>query len=277
MQIIHLWRLRAWPARSRCVNGGAVFAAMATAMVASLFLVQGLASAAPAAKESKAPSQPTVAVLYFDVQAVDPNLTILRKGLAQMLVTDLVETDRWKVVERSRLEAVLSEQKLQSTAKMDRATVVRVGKLLGARFLVLGSVAVMSGSARLDAHVVDVETGALVTSAKASGKDDDFFGIEGQLAERLRKALEAHLVPVAVPAPPASGSDGAGTSASRVARTRRLRRPAKLSIATAQRYAAAIDRGDRGDTKGARKGLEAVVAEAPEFELAYLDLQAMAR
>ncbi len=255
-----------------------------TGLVAALWVV-GAASSASAAPPSATVTKPTIAVLYFDVQAADPGMTVLRKGLAQMLVTDLVETERWTIVERSRLEAVLGEQKLQATTKMDRATVARVGKLLGARWLVLGSVVVMAGSARLDAHLIDVETGAMVGASKASGKDDDFFGLEARLAEQLRKALEARTTPPGVAPSNATESPGAespGAAADRAARTqtargRRLRRPAKLSLATARRYATALDLGDRGDVKGARKGLEAVVAEAPEFELAYVDLQAMAR
>ena len=233
--------------------------------------------AAPKDGDAATPAtkRPTIAVLYFDVQASDPSLVVLRKGLAQMLVTDLIDPERWTLVERTRLEAVMAEHKLQATSKMDRATMAKVGKLLGARWLVLGSVVAMAGSARLDAHLVDVETGALLGASKASGKDDDFFGIEGQLAEQLRLLLQARAAAVPEPAP--SRDDADQSTRSRVARARRLRRPAKLSIATAQRYAMALDRSDRGDTKGARKDLEAVVAEAPEFELAYVDLQAMAR
>jgi hypothetical protein len=53
------------------------------------------------------------------------------------------------------------------------------------------------------------------------------------------------------------------------------RRPKKLSIQTATRYAQALDAKDRGDKAAARAGMEKVVAEAPDFDLAYVDLQSM--
>src|SRR5215475_12839350 len=97
-----------------------------------LVVVCGLARPAAAA------DPPTVAVLYFDYEGKDADLALLRKGLAQMLISDLLGTPAIRVVERDRLQEVIAELKLQATNKIDQNTAVKAGKLLGARYLVLG-------------------------------------------------------------------------------------------------------------------------------------------
>lgn len=218
-------------------------------------------------RPSPQPAQlPTLAVLYFDTHTPpEHELYVLRKGLAQMLISDLGVLEGVTIVERDRLEALIVEQKLQHSAAFDASTAVRVGKLLGARFLVLGSVLKLGAAIRIDARVVEVETGSIVFAAGVSGKGDDFFGLEGQLADRLRTELIARRPALAVP--PAT--------ATQRPKKRILRRPKALSIETAGRYAKALDAKDRGDKAGAQTGLAAVVREAPDFELAYIDLQSM--
>src|SRR5678815_3163622 len=132
----------------------------------------------------------------------------MRKGLAQMLISDLSAADVIRVVERERLEAVLAEQKLASSGKIDAKTAARVGKLLGAKYLVLGSYFDVMKSLRVDARLVDVETGQIVQSIGANGKADDFLGLEQQLAAGLRDAaarVAASAPATAAPArPPAT-------------------------------------------------------------------------
>ena len=73
---------------------------------------------------------PTVAVLYFDYTGKDENLAVLKKGLAQMLITDLESrTDACAFVERDRLEDILAELKLGQSNKVDKDTAAKVGKL----------------------------------------------------------------------------------------------------------------------------------------------------
>src|SRR5262249_7790431 len=94
-----------------------------------LALLALLAGAAP---------RPAVAILYFDYAGADADMALLKKGLAQMLISDLSAVDAVQLVERDRLEAVLAELKLGRSGAIDPATAAKVGKLLGARYQVLG-------------------------------------------------------------------------------------------------------------------------------------------
>src|SRR4029077_14015275 len=92
------------------------------------------------------------------------------KGVAQMLISDLAAIDTIRVVERERLQAVLDEQKLGHGGKIDSRTAARIGKLLGARYLVLGTYFDAMGAFRADARLVNVETCQIVKSIGANGK-----------------------------------------------------------------------------------------------------------
>jgi curli biogenesis system outer membrane secretion channel CsgG len=62
------------------------------------------------------------------------------EGMAEMLATALVETGRFKVLERQQINDVLGEQDLGASGRVDAATAAKLGKILGARYLVYGTV-----------------------------------------------------------------------------------------------------------------------------------------
>lgn len=200
--------------------------------------------------------RPTVAVLYFDYAGKDPQLEVLRIGLAQMLITDLSAQRSFRLVERERIEAVLKELKLASMVKMDVQMAHRIGRVLGARYLVLGSYFNLRSTLRLDAHVIEVETTLHLPGVGVDGVEDDVLSAERQLAARLAQSLATFLV--AFPkaeTPPASA------------------KKARLSLKAATQYSQALHALDRGERAVARGHLEAVVQAAPDFQLASSDLQ----
>jgi TolB-like protein len=195
----------------------------------------------------------TVAVMYFDYDGKDADLAMLRKGLAQMLITDLVATPAIRVVERDRLQEVIGELKLQATSKIDAASAVKAGKLLGARYLVVGGYFDVMKQLRTDARVLDVETGKVIFSSGATGKPDDFLALEQKLASELGAYFATSLPPVK-------------------AEVRAPRPPAKLKASTVIAYGKALDALDAGDRKTAKARLAQVVKDQPDFQLAQLDV-----
>lgn len=173
-----------------------------------LFLALSPARAAP----------PAVAVLYFDNQG-NPDLEPLKVGLAQMLITDLQraadaqgDEPRYTVVERGRLQALLDELELGHGGVVDPDTAGRVGRLLGARWLVLGSYFELVGRLRIDARLVRVETGEIVSATGADGARGDFMDLERSLATELSQAILAQaILAQAIPSPAVpSGAEPAG-------------------------------------------------------------------
>ena len=82
----------------------------------------------------------TLAVLYFRNRSGLEELDPVRKGLALMLITDLSMVKDLQVVERVRLQALAEELGLGSSGIVEPDTGPRVGRLLGARWLVGGDI-----------------------------------------------------------------------------------------------------------------------------------------
>jgi curli biogenesis system outer membrane secretion channel CsgG len=62
------------------------------------------------------------------------------RDLSSMLTNELATTEKFKVVERSKLEHVLNEQDLAASGRVAKGTAAKVGKLTGAQYLVMGTV-----------------------------------------------------------------------------------------------------------------------------------------
>lgn len=60
--------------------------------------------------------------------------------LSSMLTNELAGTEKFRVVERSKLGHVLDEQDLGASGRVDKNSAAKIGKLTGARYLVMGTV-----------------------------------------------------------------------------------------------------------------------------------------
>ncbi|MDH3376074.1 MAG: CsgG/HfaB family protein [Gammaproteobacteria bacterium] len=60
--------------------------------------------------------------------------------LSSMVTNELANNGKFKVVERSKLEPVLSEQDLAASGRIAQGTGAKIGKLTGAQYLVLGTI-----------------------------------------------------------------------------------------------------------------------------------------
>lgn len=137
---------------------------------------------------------PTVAVVKFENKAAIPNdLDTGDLSMAADLLTDeLLASGMFDVVERDQLKAVLDEQYLGGTGLMDNTTAVKIGNLVGAQYVVIGSIANLSASRSISgfgttgigtigttknsvncnvlARMIDVATGRVVLAGRGAGK-----------------------------------------------------------------------------------------------------------
>jgi curli biogenesis system outer membrane secretion channel CsgG len=190
---------------------------------------------------------------------------MLKKGVAQMLISGLTPVaSNWRIVERDRLEAILKELELVQAGKVDARTAAKVGKLVGARYIVMGSFFDLFGNLRIDAKLVDVETGVILGSISGQGKLDDFFSVYEGLVKKLGELLKTKAKPGLM----RTDKDKKGTE-------RSTNVPKALKTATVLEYSQALDAKDRGDKAAAKKHLEAAIKSQPDFEAAVLDLNAL--
>ena len=141
-----------------------------------------------------------IAVLEFQNNATEAKEITegVRRGITDMLTTELVKTGAFTVYERSRIEAVAKEQKLSASGLVDPTTAVSLGRLVGVEAIVTGAitefstktsggfiplggftgVAVGSSTAKvaLDLRVVRVQTGEVVSVVRETGTADRSAG-----------------------------------------------------------------------------------------------------
>ena len=135
-------------------------------------------------------------VTPFRLSTSDARLTALGYALADLLVTDLSRSSQLQLVERSRLGDVLRELDLTKSGRVDSASAPRVGQLLKARRLVLGTIDTMpNGDLRLSARIADVESGVLEEAVDARAPLADVLAAEKAVAFRLFDALGVTLTP----------------------------------------------------------------------------------
>lgn len=157
----------------------------------------------PAAGSAQAQSaRPTVAVLSFEYGSLqhwwEGNQDI-GEGISDMLVDALLEDGSYRLIERKRLDAILAEQNFAESERADPSakTLVQIGKMLGVKYLIVGSVTkfgteksnksfggggfgskygvgnvgTSKGKANvaITARMIDTTTGEIMASAKGEG------------------------------------------------------------------------------------------------------------
>ncbi len=99
------------------------------------------------AQGQNAKRRPRIAVLDFDYatvmtvsQSVFGTNVDIGKGIVQLLITDLVKDGSFSVVDRQAMDKILAEQNFSNSNRADSSSAAKIGKLLGADAIVVGSI-----------------------------------------------------------------------------------------------------------------------------------------
>ncbi len=193
----------------------------------------------------------TVAVCYFDDLTPDRRLAAFQKGLAAMVTADLGKVKYFKVIERLRLQALLSEMRLGQTGIIDAKSAPRVGRLLGAEKLMVGSLA--GGSIQTAMSLTSTARAAVVGSTQMSVPTEAFYALPAGLIKAMADIAGIVLSPAEV-------------AAIGVAHTKNFK--------AFTYYGQALEALDAGRYESARNLFFQALEEDPEFELARRGLDA---
>jgi curli biogenesis system outer membrane secretion channel CsgG len=133
-------------------------------------------------------AQPRVAVMNFENNSTWSYWgDRLGEAAADELVTQLLKSGSYRMIERSQLAAVLAEQDLGASGAVDASTAANIGRLLGAQLILTGSITQFSietvsggfrglGGSRskaqtiLDVRLVDTTTGEILVAENGQGE-----------------------------------------------------------------------------------------------------------
>ncbi|MBU1564846.1 MAG: CsgG/HfaB family protein [Proteobacteria bacterium] len=158
----------------------------------------------------------TVAVLDFESIGSEE---YLGKAVAEIMRTELVGADRFRVVERAQIKQALTEQALQVSGVIDTKSAVELGKMLGADLIIVGSVVKIGSAYTINSRMIDVKTGEAQLGRNATGNDlnlltslsrDLIEGLFGQGKKSLAAASTTALPPPPVPALKKTEPSGSG-------------------------------------------------------------------
>ena len=166
------------------------------------------AASAPGAASFQAPQgrKKRVAVFDFDYATVRTNSAALfgtdidiGKGIADLLVKNLVTDGTYSVIERKQLDKILAEQNFSNSDRANPASAAKIGKILGLDAIIVGSITEFGNETKntnvgggggnfhgfgvggfghkdskanvmLDARLVDIDTAEILGVAEGKGQ-----------------------------------------------------------------------------------------------------------
>lgn len=126
------------------------------------------------------------------------DLEALTVGLQQMLLTELDQNDALRIVERARLKQILEEQDLAEEGRVDPSTAAEIGKLVGARYMVTGVFVDLYGDFRMDARIIDVETGEVIQTESVKGEKQEIYALLVDLSSQIAQGADLPALPAEV-------------------------------------------------------------------------------
>jgi len=193
-------------------------------------------------------SQPMrIAILDFDNISGIAKYDGLGKAMSSMLISDIesnVSPKRLQLVERAQINKIMKEQNLQKSTSFDKNTSVKMGKLLGVNFLLIGDIYILDNNLVINARLTDASSGDIKFSEKQEGKVNEWLTIKTKLGKGVSTNLSMPFTEPRIP-------------------------DAIVSAAVLTTYASAIDENDKGNFEKA----ETLISTAKEFDpgFDYLD------
>ena len=171
--------------------------ALSSAIAPNAALLGALSTGGSALAQSANSERLRVAVLDFDFSPTDAAALWAGSagGVNELLVNKLVQDGTYSVIERSRIEAILAEQDLGASGRVDASTAAEIGRILGVDAVIFGTVTeftvdrqtaggsvgffgVTAGtdseeaSVRLNARLVSTSTAEILAVAEGTGAAD---------------------------------------------------------------------------------------------------------
>lgn len=92
--------------------------------------------------------------------------------ISEELITNLVNSGRFDIVERRELDRVLSEHEMYTEGIFDQSTIAELQKLLGIEAIITGSITNLGTQVKINARSISVQTGKIFAAASITVDKD---------------------------------------------------------------------------------------------------------
>jgi TolB-like protein len=151
---------------------------------------------APAASTANQPPEPApaiaipgarrigVAVTDFSMSANIPESEVVQAIIRDGLINNLTMQDGLRVVERAKLSEGLAELRMGAEGTLDPATALKLGKIVGARVIILGNIVKLDDKLTVTARLMNAETSELA-AVRVEGSRSELMALVDQLAQAI--------------------------------------------------------------------------------------------
>jgi len=117
-------------------------------------------------------------------------------GIPEMIMETLAAIPYYKVVSRDyMLTSVINEQEFQLLGATDQGSAVKLGNMMNAQYIIVGSFQVFNDKLTINGKVISVETGQIVVQSSVSGNLDEFYKQQNDLALHITQGMNVYLSP----------------------------------------------------------------------------------
>jgi TolB-like protein len=128
----------------------------------------------------------SMTVLPFEQKALISGVGL---SFQDSLIHSLVNQNRFRVVEREKLDSILQEQKLARTQLIDNRTALELGRLIASQSIITGSIVETNAGIEIIARMMDTETSEILAVKDVYDEVKDMQALRG-LAEGM--AIKFH-------------------------------------------------------------------------------------
>ncbi|WP_426409716.1 adenylate/guanylate cyclase domain-containing protein [Bradyrhizobium ganzhouense] len=133
-----------------------------------------------AARSLALPDRPSIAVLPFTNMSGDPEQEYFADGIVEDIITALSQFKSLFVIARNS----------SFTYKGKPVDIKRVGRELGVRYVLEGSVRRSGNRVRITGQLIEAATGAHIWAEKIDGAMEDVFDLQDEVTSRVAGAIE---------------------------------------------------------------------------------------
>ena len=166
---------------------------LALTMVAMVTLVAAPAFAQKRVDREKEKKPPVVAVFPFKVLNKEEKLHHLGEGAADAIINKIVNDKSLRIVEESQLDKAVNAIGRNQTGLFEEESYLAVGQMVDARFIVIGSVQVVSDQCAVNARLLEVETRQLLASARSAKPMAAIFDAYEEVGAQILSKMTFHL------------------------------------------------------------------------------------
>jgi len=129
------------------------------------------------------PDKPSIAVLRFQNMSGDPEQEFFADGMVEDIITALSRFKSLFVIARNS----------SFTYKGEAVDIKRIGRELGVRYVLEGSVRKAGGRVRITGQLIDAATGAHLWADRFDGAPEDIFELQDEVTQKVVGAIAPEL------------------------------------------------------------------------------------